>query len=229
MRALTMPARPVMLAVVAALCAQAGSAQRVDPNRVFDVTVQVEGQVMSATIRDGGEFQLTLDRTDEYRLMPVVAGRDGRRVTMAVYHATAGQPSTRRMVERIELSVGRPATLRTRPGFTLVVDRIRSAPPALPAVAARPISFTASASWRRAVQSDRCCVCCGRACGCACGVEMSCGSCCMPGCCSINETSNPRDGGEEARRAALLATYLGGSACERSFPTAVAQTRVASR
>lgn len=229
MRALIMPVRPLLLAVVAALSAQAASAQRVDPQRVFDVTVQVAGQVMSATIRDGGEFQLTLDRTDEYRLMPVVAGRDGRTVTMAVYRATAGQPSTKRMVERIELSVGQPATLRTRPEFSLVVDRIRSAPPARPTVAVRPISFTASASWRRAVQGDQCCVCCGRACGCACGVEMSCGSCCMPGCCSINETSNPRGGGEDARRAGLFAAFLGGSACERAFPAAAVETRVATR
>lgn len=222
---------PLLAAVVAVLPGQDAFAQRVDPNRVFDITLDVNGQVMSATIRDGGMFRLTLHGTDEYRLVPVVAAPDGRTVTMAVYRGTAGQPSTSRIVERVELAVGRPATLRTNAEFTLVVDRIRSSPPQRQASMPVPqtISFAASASWRRAVQSDQCCVCCGGACACACGVSMSCGSCCMAGCCKVQVTSNPGTGGDDARRSALLSTYLGGSACERPFPAAAATARIAIR
>lgn len=229
MRSFPRPMLPLLAAVAAAVLAQHASAQRVDPDRVFDVTLDVEGQVMSATIRDGGMFRLTLRETDEYRLVPVATGTSGRAVTMAVYRGTAGQPSTSRIVERVDLAVGRPATLRTNPGLTLVLDRIRSAPAQRQTSVPRSISFTASASWRRALQSDQCCVCCGGACACACGVRMDCGSCCMTGCCTINETSNPGGGGEDARRAAFVSAFLGGSACERPFPPVAAQTRVASR
>lgn len=227
MRGLTRSMRSLLLVAGSTLFASSVAAQRVDPNRVFDVTVQANGQVMSATIRDGGMFQLTLNETDEYRLVPVVTANRST-VTMAVYRGTAGQPSTSRVVERVELATGRPATLRTNPRLTLVIDRIRSAPPARQASFPRTISFGASASWRRALQSDNCCVCCGDVCACACGVKMGCGSCCMPGCCTINETSNP-DGGEDPARAARFAAFIGGSACERPFAAPAAATRIASR
>lgn len=219
--------RPLLLVAAAALSTQAGAAQRVDPNRVFDITLQVNGQVMTATVREGGTFRLTLHEVDEYRLVPVAGGNE-RTVTLAVYRGTAGQPSTSRIVEHIQVAVGRSATLRTNPAFTLVVDGIRSAPPRQ-AAAPQSISFAVSASWRRAVQSDNCCVCCGGACACACGVVMSCGSCCMPGCCSINETSAPGRGGDESRRAAALAAFLGGSACDSPFRPASGELRIASR
>ncbi|HEV3052560.1 MAG TPA: hypothetical protein VGX50_19770 [Longimicrobium sp.] len=230
MRVLAKPVLPLLLVLAAVASVQPGAAQRVDPNRVYDVTVQAVGQIMSATIREGGMFRLTLDVTDEYRLVPIMAGGGGGTVTMAVYRGTSGQPSTSRIVERVELTVGRPVTLRSNPDLSLVIDRIRSAPPQRQASVPRTLSFTASASWRRAVQDDQCCVCCGRACGCACGVKMSCGSCCMSGCCPLEQpTASPGGTDEESRRAALVASFLGVSACERPFSAAAAQTRMASR
>jgi hypothetical protein len=229
MRVTARHTRTLLLSVAAALLASPATGQRVDPNRVFDLTLQVDEQVMSATVREGGAFNLTLRRTDEYRLVPV-ANRGG--VTMAVYRGTAGQPSTIRIVERVQLAVGRPVTLRTNPAFTLVVDQIRSAPPQAQGIAQpRAISFTLAASWRRVAQDGNCCVCCGDACACACGVKVACGSCCMPGCCGIIQpTANPAPEDREQIQSARLATYLGGSACDRPFGVAAPiRTRIAAR
>ncbi|WP_420128321.1 hypothetical protein [Longimicrobium sp.] len=210
------------------LLALPAAAQRVDPTRVVDVTVQLPTQVMSATIREGGTFKLTFQGTrDEYELIPIMRSGDARAVTMTVYRTTAGETSTRQVVERVSLSTGVPATLRSNSQITLVVDRIRNAArPTQAAVQPATYSLTAAASWRRAVQDDRCCVCCSGVCACACAVKMSCGSCSTPGC-QIQETSTP---GRQDDGSARMAAFLGVSACARPFPESVAPARqIASR
>lgn len=224
----TISSRSLRATIVAAsmLLAIPVSAQRVDPTRLFDLTVSSSGEIMTVSIREGGDFRLTVAQRDEYRFVPIApAGR--RTITMAVYHGTAGQPTSSRIVERLELSIGVPATLRTSPNISLVVDRVRSVPRVAQAPSPGPISFTAAASWRRTQGPDQCCVCCGVNCACACGVQMSCGSCCMGECCGrIKPTSGP--GAPEAERNARVAAFLGVESCSRVFP-ATAGSAFASR
>lgn len=211
----------------ALLLALPAPAQRVDPSRVVDVTLQLPTQVMSASIREGGTFNLTFQNAQvEYEFVPVMQGRSTESVTMAIYRMPAGQRSTRQMVERVNLSAGVPATLRTDPKITMVLDRIRSAAPQTQA-SFQPAAFAmpSATSWRRALQDGQCCVCCAGACACACGVRMSCGSCAMPGC-EIKMTSNPEQQDDGSAR---IATVLGVSACARPFPAASAAIRVAAR
>ena len=203
------------------------TAQRVDPSRVMDVTLQLPTQVMSASIREGGAFNLTIQSTRvEYEFVPVMQGRNDRVVTMAIYRMTAGQRSTREIVERVSLVPGVPATLRTDPEITMVLDRVRNADGQTQA-SFQPAAFAlpSTASWRRVLQDGQCCVCCAGACACACGVRMSCGSCAMPGC-EINETSGP---GRQEDGSARLAAVLGVSACARPFPAAAPARQIASR
>jgi hypothetical protein len=202
------------------------TAQRVDPTRVVDITMQLPTQMLSASIREGGTFNLTFQRTkDEYEFVPIMQRGDARTVTMTVYRTTAGEPSTRQIVERVNLSAGVPATLRSNPEITLVLDRIRNAAPQTQAFRPATYSLTAAASWRRAAQEGQCCVCCGGVCACACAVRMSCGSCAMPGC-QIQETSAP---GRQDDESARLAAFLGVSACARPFPTVAPASQIASR
>lgn len=208
------------------LLALPATAQRVDASRVVDVTLQLPEQMMSASIREGGRFNLTMDAARvEFEFVPVVQGRNGQAVTMAVYRMTPGDRSTRQMVERVNLQPGVPATLRTDPEITMVVDRVRSAAIQSQAFFS-PAAFStpSSTSWRRVLNNDQCCVCCAGWCACACGVKMSCGSCAMPGC-SIEPASNPGSPEDETAR---IAAVLGLSACSRPFPSAT-PARVAAR
>jgi hypothetical protein len=213
------------LALTAALgTAPSAGAQRVDPGRVIDVSMDLGTQTLSAAIREGGSFKLVLHDRDQYEIVPVVLDAAKRRVTIAVYRGLKDQPSTRGLVERVELTVGTPARLRSNREISLVVDGIRAAP--RPAEAPRrPVSFRISDVVRAAVQGDQCCVCCGGVCACACGVKMSCGSCCMPGCCD----SGPLKPSTSLDPAARYATFIG-TGCGGAFPaSAPARTVVASR
>jgi hypothetical protein len=178
--------------VLAAVAATPVAAQQIDPERIFDVTLEVNGQMMTAVIREGSFLRLTLRETDEYHLSPVLQqGRSGR-VLLAVSLGTVGQPQSRRIVERLELSPGTPAALRSAPTLRIVVDAIRRADPRQSA--AGP-SAGRSGAFRFAstAQDGSCCVCCEGACACACGVRMSCGHCCTTGCCDpMFPTSNDR-------------------------------------
>jgi hypothetical protein len=210
------------------LAALPATAQRVDPRRVLDVTLEYPDQVMSASIREGGTLNLSFPSARvEYEFVPVMQGRNSRAVTMAIYRMTPGQRSTRQVVERVNLAVGVPATLRTDPEITMVLDRIRNATPVTQA-SFRPASVgvPSTTSWRRVLQDGQCCVCCGdRGCACACAVKMSCGSCAMPGCVII-ETSAPRGQADESAR---MAAVLGVSPCARPFPAAAPVQQIASR
>ena len=213
--------------VPALLLALPATAQRVNSSRVVDVTLQLPTQVMSASIREGGAFNLTFESPRvEYEFVPVMQGRNNEAVSMAIYRKSAGQGSTREIVERVNLVAGVPATLRTDPKITMVLDRVRSAAPQTQA-SFRPAAFSipSTTSWRRVLQDGQCCVCCAGACACACGVRMSCGSCAMPGC-EIQATSAP---GRQEDEAARIASVLGVSACARPFPSATAAPRVAVR
>jgi hypothetical protein len=209
------------------LAALPAAAQRVDATRVLDVTLQLPTQMMSASIREGGTFNLTIQSTRvEYEFVPVMQGRDGRAVTMAIYRMAAGDRSTRQIVERVNLVRGVPAMLRTDPQITMVLDRVRNAARETQA-SFRPaaVAVPSTASWRRVLQDGSCCVCCGDACACACAVKMSCGSCAMPGCVII-ETSAPRRPDDPSARVASL---LGVSPCARPFPTNAPARQMASR
>lgn len=178
--------------VVAAVAAAPATAQRIDPDRIFDVTLEVNGQMMSAVIREGSFLKLTLHETDEYHLSPVLQQGGSGRVLLAVSRGTVGQPQSRRIVERLELSPGTPASLRTAPTLRIVVDAIRRADPRQTAAG---VSGRRSGAFQfaSAAQDGSCCVCCEGACACACGVQMSCGHCCTTGCCDpMFPTSNDR-------------------------------------
>lgn len=178
--------------VLAGVAVAPAAAQRIDPERVFDVTLEVNGQMMSAVIREGSFLRLTLHETDEYHLSPVLQqGRSGR-VLLAVSLGTAGQPQSRRIVERLELSPGVPASLRSAPTLRIVVDAIRRADPRQSA-ADQSARRSGAFQFASAAQDGSCCVCCEGACACACGVRMSCGHCCTAGCCDpMFPTGNDR-------------------------------------
>lgn len=215
-----------VLAAVATAAPSDAAAQRVDPGRVIDVSMDVGTQTLSAAIREGGKFNLVVHDRDEYDFVPVVLDARGRKVTFAIYKGLKGQPSTRALVERIELAVGTPARLRTNGEISLVVDGIRTVAARPAAPTRRPISFRPSDVMRAALQDpDQCCVCCGGLCACACGVKMSCGSCCMPGCCDVSPIAPVTSADGTRQYAAFF-----GTGCGTGFPAAAsARTAVASR
>lgn len=141
---------------------------------------------MSATVREGSALRLVIHDTAEVELVPVMARGGGDRVLLAVYRGTVDRPDTRRLDQRLELRVGVPATLRGEPRIGVVVDGVRRV-----SAAPSPASFTSARGLRApfSTQPQNCCVCCGELCACACGVGMSCGSCCMPGCCPVEPTA----------------------------------------
>ena len=193
-------------------------AQRIDGHRLLDVSMDLGDQSLSATIREGGSFRVTLRETDEYVFVPVFPPGSPT-VTMAVYRGVANRPGTRHLVERLELTVGRAARLRTNGRVQVLVTGIRPGPAVasleLPPV--KPASYRFVDAVRTALQpadQDQCCVCCGSACACACGVKMSCGSCCMPGCCGGGGASAPAG----SRDALARFVELFGSGCSRAFP-----------
>lgn len=178
------------VSLLAAASAAPAAGQRIDPDRIFEVTVEVDGRMMSAMIQEGSSLKLTLRQTDEYNLSPVLRDAAAGRVLVAVSRGAAGQPRTQRIVERLELTAGVPVSLRSAPTVRIVLDRIRRATPGQDAASPRPSS---TGAFRLAsAQSGSCCVCCGDACACACGVSMSCGHCCSRGCCDPIQTGNDR-------------------------------------
>lgn len=205
-------------ALAAVLAAVPASGQHVDPLRIFDLALQLPNQVMEASVHEGQPLKLTLDGTDEFELIPVMADA-GREVTVAVYRAKANEPVTRRLVERLALTVGTPAGLRSHTGIRVNVERIRRASAPAPA---RQVAFVPARGLARSLLQDNyCCVCCGGICACGCGVVMDCGSCCTGPCCLTQATQ------------ASYERYLGvGRACETQFiatPRRAAALRTASR
>lgn len=145
------------LSLLAAAAAPA-SGQRIDPHRIFDVTVEVEGKLMSASIREGSFLRLTIPNDGEYHFSPVLQAGRSTRVLVAVSRGAAGQPRTQRVVERLELSPGVPMALRTAPTLKIVLDEIRRANQTRadgsgPAGAGAPFRFAS------AVQDGQCCLC----------------------------------------------------------------------
>lgn len=186
------PHRSLLTVLLAAAAAVPAAGQRIDPDRVFDVTLEVDGQMMSAVIREGSVLRLTLRGTDEYHFAPVLQQGPSGRVLVAVSLAPAGQRQGRRIVERLELSPGVPRTLRTAPTLRIVIDAVRRADPRQSA-AGPPAGQAGTFRFASAVQDGSCCVCCEGACACACGVRMSCGHCCTTGCCDpMFPTGNDR-------------------------------------
>lgn len=219
----------------ALLLAVQAPAQRIDANRFMDLTLEVEGQMMSGRVPEGRTFRLVLGETDQFELMPVMAPGNGQRVILAVYRGVVDQPETRRLVERRDVAVGVPVTLRSHSGIRVVVDAIRtrgtatraSHVPSAPPV--RPAGLLVTTT-------DQCCVCCGRACACACGVQMECGHCCVGECCDVIEpTSNEPMLPEiltQSRRFAVFSrgTCTRGSLFDRPrTPAPAAQLRTALR
>jgi hypothetical protein len=191
----TRPRSARLLTAAAALAlasAAPAAAQRIDPNRVIDLSVSTPSGVLTSTVREGGSLRLVLAHTDEYVMMPRAADRAGTKVLLTVYRGTAEQPATRRVVETVELRKGTAVRLRSNAAIQVVVDAVRHSPPTAQAAATtRPVSFRPAALLRAAFQNDQCCVACGPDVACACGVRMWCGSCCMPGCCQPLGTGEP--------------------------------------
>lgn len=164
-----------------AVAAVPADAQRIDPDRVFEVTVEVNGQLMNAMIREGSFLRLTVRETDEYHFSPVMQPGNTGRVLVAVSLGTTGQPQTRRIVERLVLSQGVPVTLQTAPTLRIVLDEISRARRAQSSTG--PAAGSGALFRFTSTQNGSCCVCCEGACACACGVSMWCGHCCTQGCC----------------------------------------------
>lgn len=116
------------LLAVGAWTAPAGAQQRIDPNRVFEVTVQLNGRMMNAVIREGGSLRLELAGRNEYHLRPVLQA-GSTRVLLAVWRGTLGEPQTQRVVERVVLAPGEPVSLRSAPSVRIVLDAISRANP----------------------------------------------------------------------------------------------------
>jgi hypothetical protein len=198
-------------------------AQQIDRNRIFDLTVEAEGQIFSAAVREGDPLRLTVRQTDEYRLVPVLQAGSRNAVTVAVYRGVAGQQGSGRLVERVNARLGSPASLRVNPSIRFVLDGVRMG--SGPVAVALPAAVRAPGQGLASFQDENCCVCRGGACACACGVKASCGQCCMGECCKIiNETSNAGAGQEERVREARIAGLLGSRSCPQAFPAVVARS-----
>lgn len=176
------------LAVIATVMASSATAQRVDSNRRFDLTLEVNGRMMSAVIPEGQALTLTLDGDSEYRFSAVLAPRGGERVLMAVSRGTPGQPETQQTIERLELTTGRPVSLRSVPSVRIVLDAIR---------VRGGSSYRQRTGFTRfvaIVREPKCCLCCDGVCLCACEVYLWCASCgannCYPP--DIQQTSSDR-------------------------------------
>lgn len=166
----------ISLAVLTAFAIVPATAQRVDPNRLFDVTLEVNGRMMSAVIREGSSLTLTLNGGGEYRFSAVLDPRGGERVLVSVSRGTPGRPETQQTIERVELTTGRPVSLQSMPSVRIVLDAIR--------VGGRSSSTgqTAFATFVAATRDPKCCLCCDGVCLCACEVYMWCGACGMNNC-----------------------------------------------
>jgi hypothetical protein len=206
-------------------------AQRIDPDRIFEVTVEVNGRMMSAMIREGSFLRLTVRETDEYHFSPVLQPGSTGRALVAVSLGTTGQPQTRRVVERLVLSPGVPVALRTAPTLRIVLDEIsraRQSQSSTGSTAGSGAFFRFTSS-----QNGQCCVCCEGACACACGVSMWCGHCCTQGCCDpMLPTSNDRIPiltGSARFASFTRRTCTRGSLLERAPTPRAADARIALR
>lgn len=227
-----MHARPRTTAVLAIstlallmVTAARADAQAIDRSRIFDVTVEIEGQIIGASIREGEPLRLTVHRAEEYEVSPVLPGGQGAVVVVAISRRRGDEPGATEIIERLSVREGVPVTMRAHPGLKLVIDRIRYATPVAARATGRPISF---ALLRGAASTDYCCVCCDGVCACACGVVTDgCGHCCVGECCPmIHPTDGPAGENSQRIRNARLARFLGSNTCEKVFPEAVA--RIAS-
>ncbi|HEX2210439.1 MAG TPA: hypothetical protein VHG93_22360 [Longimicrobium sp.] len=219
---------PLSLLVVAA--AAPAAAQRIDPDRVFEVTLEIDGRMMSAMIREGSSLRLTRPGGVEYHFSPVLRSASSGTVLMAVSRAAAGEPQ--QVVERLQLSVGVPVALRSAPTLRIVLDKIGRANEAQSTAAT---GQGAPAPFRfAALQTGSCCVCCEGSCACACGVSWWCGHCCTRGCCDpVEPTSNDRT--PLLTGPARFASFTRRGACtrgsllDREAPAAATQMRTALR
>ncbi len=206
-------------------------AQRIDPDRIFEVTVEVNGRMMSAMIREGSFLRLTVRETDEYHFSPVLQPGNTGRALVAVSLGTTGQPQTRRIVERLVLSPGVPVTLRTAPTLRIVLDEIsraRQGQSSTGSTAAGGTFFQLASA-----QDGSCCVCCEGACACACGVSMWCGHCCTRGCCDVllptgSDRAPPRFG-SGSFASFTRRTCTRGSLLERATPRPASDARIGVR
>lgn len=184
----TLLRRWVPLSLLACSFAAPAAGQRIDPDRVFEVTLEIDGRMMEAMIREGSSLRLSRPGGEEYHFSPVLRP-SSETVLMAVSRAAPGQPQ--RVVERLQLSIGVPVALRSAPTLRIVLDKIGRATPER--TAAGPGNAAAGIFRFAAAQSGSCCVCCEGSCACACGVSWWCGHCCTRGCCDpVEPTSNDR-------------------------------------
>lgn len=178
------------LSLFALAAAAPAAGQRIDPDRVFGVTLEIDGRMMSATIREGSSLRLMRPGGEEYHFSPVLRNAAGGTVLMAVARGGAGQPQ--QIVERLRLSIGVPVTLRSAPTLRIVLDEIRRASP--DRVSMRGDFTSANMSAGQLTQDTGCCLCCDGWCACACSVVMWCGACGGSGACQdpVKPTRNDR-------------------------------------
>lgn len=173
------------LACAALLFAMPAAAQRVNPDRVVDLHINMEAQNQSfgGSVREGSRFNLSVDGAGDFALVPVVTSEERQQITISVLRVDGERART---VETVNATVGEPAVIRSIGSTTVVVERTRIAP--RPRASAGVVTFAGNNTVSRRFSSSfagECCVKCGsvRACGCA--VSMDCGSCCSDSCCGI--------------------------------------------
>jgi hypothetical protein len=221
--------RAVILASL--LAAAPAAAQRVNPDRVVDLHINLEAQNQSfeGSVREGSRFNLSIDGQGDFALVPVVTSAERQQITLSVLRVNGERVRT---VETVTATVGQPAVLRSLGRTTVVVERLRMAPRRQAAAGVATFARNDASARRFAgAFAGECCVRCGsvRACGCA--VSMDCGSCCSDSCCGIITQGGPASGAPEGRTFAQMVT----SPCnrpipvwERRFTPAPAVTRLAS-
>lgn len=189
------------------------AAQRVNPDRVVDLHINLEAQNQSfgGSVREGTRFNLSIRGEGEFALVPVVTDEGRRQLTISVLRV---EGENARTLETVTATIGQPAVLRAIRSTTVVVERLRIAP--RPSASAGAASFAGTGATRRfgAGWFGKCCVTCGNVTACACAVSMDCGSCCADACCPIVDETRGPGAAAEGRTFAQRAV----NSCTRPIP-----------
>lgn len=210
----------VLAALALSLPAQA---QRINPNRVIDLHVNVESENRSfgGAVMEGQGYRLTLQGVGSFEIMPVLVSAG--RYAVAVHGGPENaEPKDLRPLETVNVREGVPVALRSIPNVGLVIEGSRLA---APTSMVQPVAYTFT-SMPRPLQA-RCCVTCGNVTACACAVEADCGKCCSGPCCPPEITLEARFFPSAHRFAGTCGTPIRDE--ERLFTPAAQTARIAAR
>jgi hypothetical protein len=163
-------------------------AQRINPNRVINLHVNVESENRSfaGAVMEGQGYRITLQGVGSFEIMPVLVSAGLYAVAVHGGPENA-EPEDLRPLETVNVREGVPVALRSIPTVALVIEGSRLA---ASTSRVQPIAFNFTSMPRSA--QNRCCVTCGKVTACACAVEADCGSCCSGPCCPPEVTLEAR-------------------------------------